>query len=376
MEKHEDSSAALLNKKICKSNAMIRSRYSISLLGEQCLNYSLSLISKNCTKDSKNVTISFPVSDIKLMTGCNSSRIYANLKTAAKELMTTIFVSEEPARNNFNMKILASNAVCENGVFTIYFNDKIIPDLVELKEKYTKFMLSELFSFSSVYSLRLYEFLKSFYHQKKNMVSKDQYEVSVGFPEILFIIGVYNIDDPRVEKFLDRQKPPYDYGAIAKILDPANSMDFGRFNMRILKSAITEINQCTQMAVTSIPNRSGRGGKVERITFSFSITLPEEEQKDESLINAEITQDISERIFKEMAIAGYDISIKDAEEISKQAGGDYNRFYTAFNLLRASKEEIKNPVAYILSCEKERHIASRAQLGRLKEKGIICQTNF
>ena len=98
------------------------------------------------------------------MFNCNMKNAYYFLRKACKKLMKTSVIVEKIELNQTWEINICSHAVYneKQGSITIMFTDSIMPYLVQVREKFVMYSLKEISSFSSLYSVRLYELIQEF----------------------------------------------------------------------------------------------------------------------------------------------------------------------------------------------------------------------
>lgn len=155
-----------------------------------------------------------------------------------------------------------------NDKVTVEFNHRIMPYLIELKNNFTQYQISELIDLNSKYSIVLYKWLSMFYNQYeyyKNKGNRNKGQLlKYKNPEI-------TLKDLRILTDTIHEYPRFD-----------------NFETWILKKPINEINKNTTINVTYEKIRSGRS--ISSIKFHIeknSINTNEfykEEQQDETYL--------------------------------------------------------------------------------------------
>ncbi len=350
-----------------KSNMVIRSRFSSSLLAEQVFNYICASLKESDIEGRDNLAFCFPVSEIKKLLGKNSGSIYNRLKDAAMEIGSRYIMCEDTQNDSFVYVNIISKAEYNNGQIKFCLNRDAIPYILYLKGNFTKLTARDSFLFSSFYSLRLYEILWSAYKQERAYQKSPFHKpvfVFCDYARLLFDLGVADTSDIGVRDYFKKTRiSDVNYEEAAKRSYKPIDSSWTNVRDRIIKRAITEINEKTELNVSFEPKRTGKGGKITGIVFSC-------EGKDEAKTKASSSEpDILLKILADMLEAGYEITLGDAKKIAAAADNDSYRIYAAINILKSSAGHINDPVSYVLSAVKEEYIASKPQLQRLRESG-------
>ena len=127
----------------------------------------------------------------------------------------------------------------------IQFNSNIMPYLIELKEKFTQYALSDLVDLNSKYSIILYKWLSMNYNQYEHYIVKG---------------------GRREEQVEAYRNPSISIQELRTITDTVNEYKkFGNFETRVLKEPLEEINVHTSFNVTYDKIKKGRS--IDSIVF-------------------------------------------------------------------------------------------------------------
>ena len=208
-------------------NRFVEARYKLTVEEQRIMLALISLIQPD-DEDFKDYKI--PVSVLKELTGTKRKDIYSAVKEAVERLLKrTIKIETEEGFEAFNF-ISYGRYKRGEGYFIVSIDKHLKPYLLQLKERFTSIPLKYIFPLRSTYSIRLYELLK-------------QYE-STGFrvdylPELREMLGIEPNEYPR----------------------------FDNFERKILKVAIKEINEKTDLEVSYTKKKTGR--KITHIEFEI-----------------------------------------------------------------------------------------------------------
>ena len=127
----------------------------------------------------------------------------------------------------------------------IRFNQDIIPYLIELKQNFTKYALSEIMELNSKYSIILYKWLSMQYNQYEHYSNKG---------------------GRRAEQVESYRNPSISVKELRTITDTVNEYkEFWNFENRVLKKGIEEINAHTSFNVSYEKIKKGRS--IDSIVF-------------------------------------------------------------------------------------------------------------
>lgn len=172
----------------------------------------------------------------------HDNRTYSNLRNAAKSLIRNpIRLFDSKTNQVVELVWLLSNKyeVGEKGAgVTIEFSPKITPYLFEIKKRFTSLDFEIVAKLNTVFSLRLYQWLKEAENKPQHQKDYSTIELILDIEwmkEHSQIVGSYPV--------------------------------WKDFNNRVLKPAIEKINAVTDLSVFASPVKSGR--KVTSVRFSF-----------------------------------------------------------------------------------------------------------
>lgn len=219
------------NELVVKHNDLVEARYNLNLTEQKIILYSVSKINTN--KDKFNL-IKLEVKEITKLIGTDNDR-YSEFSSIANGLMDKkIYFKDRP---NLDIRWLASSEYVGDGIIELEFSEKLIPYLLKLKEKFTRYQLKNIINFKNKHSLRIYELMKQY-----QSIGKRNFELEE-FKEILFLENQYE-----------------------------RIYDFRRF---VLDSAKEEINKDTDINISYETIKKGR----KIVGISFKIESKDQERE-------------------------------------------------------------------------------------------------
>jgi plasmid replication initiation protein len=160
------------NNLVISSNDLVHAKYDLTLWQKRVFVYAISQLEKNKTHFEP---IRMNIKDIiKFFKASDGALAYNAIIEAPKSLDRTIevpYISEKGFLRYGFVKLVQQYTIpaddkSENQYIEIEFNDALRPHLLELKEKFLKYDISNVIELQSTYSFRMYEILKSHEFQK------------------------------------------------------------------------------------------------------------------------------------------------------------------------------------------------------------------
>ena len=222
-------------------NKLVEARYKLTVEEQRIM---LALISLIQPEDEDFKDYKIPVSVLQELTGTRRKDIYTAVKEAVEKLLKrTIVIETEKDFEAFNF-ISYGRYRRGEGYFIVSIDKHLKPYLLKLKEKFTSIPLKFIFPLRSVYAIRLYELLK-------------QYE-STGY---------------RIDYLSDLRE--------MLGIEPDEYKRFDNFERKVLKTAIKEINEKTDIEVKYKKKKTGR--KITHIEFEIK-SKPNISKDDETIL--------------------------------------------------------------------------------------------
>lgn len=164
------------NLTVSKQEALVQARYSLGELAVKLMSLIISMVNKD---DQVFNVYTLKVKDFSNLVGIDGRSIYENFKKAGEELMENpIYIPKEKGFLMINW--VSSFEYVENeATIEISIDPKLIPYLIEFRNRFLKYKLRNILSLRSSYSIRLYELLKDKYNLNKRYETSKTWEVSV-----------------------------------------------------------------------------------------------------------------------------------------------------------------------------------------------------
>ncbi len=224
---------------VYKSNKVIEAGYKLNLNEQRLI---LACISKVNSSKPLLATERFEVTakEFSTLFGISQDKTYQTLKEVAEQLFERYVIIDNPDPDTPTLKytktrwISSIDYLPELGKISLYFAQRMLPYLSELKGQFTFYRLENISEMNSIYAIRLYELLMQWKTTGKREVEidwlKEQFEL-----------------DESYDRMFDLKK---------YVIDPA----------------INDINTHSNYNVSWTQRKTGR--RVTHLTFEFSEKLP------------------------------------------------------------------------------------------------------
>lgn len=217
---------------IVKKNEFLKFKYSLTLIEQRILLACISKIDSRLSLPSDYEFI-ITVQEMSDLFDEKKDNIYRDLKTGCKKLQKSVItVNDHEGVEDINWVSRAKYWNDQSKV-RLVFNNAVLPYLTSISEKFTKYKLSDVQNFQSVYSLRIYELLA-------------QYQIS----------GAVEIEIDELRRILNLEQ---------------KYSTFGELKRSVIDVAIREINEYSNLNVKYGERKRGR--KVVSIQFSFETKM-------------------------------------------------------------------------------------------------------
>lgn len=308
--------------------------------------------------DNGHIVCQFRVPELRDIFGVSSKNFYESLRTACLHMSNKKIINFNDVQKSFRIHNLITDAVCENGLVTIRFNDMLSDQLINVSAKFTKFRLGIMTSFDSTYSYYIYEALRSRAYTPKGEEKKQEYIIDYNLAELKFDLGIYDASESREAQKIIQQSPNPDWEKVIEVLNSAPkakkpSLDrWVDLKAKCIDVAVEEINRKTDIEIYDIkPQRSGRGGKIRSLKFFVrykQLNPTVESTKSEP---TESNVDVVDEVYS--IIAPFGLKLREAMILANDAGYDIDRVKRAVEVLKNSKTEVKSVAGFLRTAIKE-----------------------
>ena len=143
---------------IVKHNDLIQARYNLSLNEQKIILYSASQIDRE--KENFNI-ISISIKEFTELLGTTQDR-YTEFKDIAKALISKTLYIEKEGAELVTSWLSSMEYIKDEGMIELEFSQKLIPYLLQLKNRFTRYQLENILYLENKYSVRVYELLKQY----------------------------------------------------------------------------------------------------------------------------------------------------------------------------------------------------------------------
>lgn len=342
----------IVNKSYKKSNELINAMGKGTALSQKLFAIGMQHIHVD---ETNNVVATIYGTDLRKMFKSSSGSLYEHIEALCDRQIkgATIFDWNLLMKDKENGKIEAHQVVTDasfkNGTLTLRYNNSLTDKIVNLQKDYTVLSLAETLSLKSVYSLRLYEMLKSAYDYQ-SAVTKKQGEMVFEYllPELKLELGIINSGGSKeIKAELEKESPDYDrIDELAEKTGQNKYKEFKIFNRNVLLKAKEELNNKTSLAVDYEPIKSGR----KAVGIRFFVT-----KKDlEAPKTVQIVQANRDEILDELIdLMHDDFKLREIREIAEAADYDISKIKKAYEYMQNYGKDIDVPIAFIKDCIKK-----------------------
>ena len=362
-----------------KSNELINAKGRTTLL---CLKL-FAIGMQNIRLDEHNhVVAKIYSSELKLLFDAKGGSFYTHIAEACEKSSSrsTLFdwsILTKDSENEYLRYVqVITDATFEDGVLTMRYNDLLTDILYGIKNDYTLLSLSETMMFKSIYSLRLYELLKSAYTKDESFNKTNDtriYEFHV--LDLKFRLGILVANEKKIREELKKENP--DYQMIQQYVDETNQSkwsDFRIFNRDVIKKSLKEINQKGDY---NIEYEGKKGEKRKVVMLRFFVT-PKTEATD--VENADIDvkgipQVVKDNIIEELYIEMRDdFKLHEVRQLCEDANYDKDNIIKTYEIYKET-DSVVVPIAWMRAALRDQYEKPIKEKKEKKEKKADFEQN-
>ncbi len=335
-----------------KANIIISSIYKCTLLESRLYAIAFNQINNAMEDKEGSLIVTLKVPEIIDKLDLKGRSLYGTLKKTAAKMTSGLSIGlTDPVTGGFTFVPFVTKAAYLSGEFIIRFPPEMKPFLKDVEKHYTMLSLNTILSFESVYSLKLYELLKSKSYAPKNVKTTNDtiYLIEISLAELKLELGVVNSALQKVRNVLintgEDGKP--DYEMAVKKADERMYESYSEFRRYVLDKSIKEINEKTEMNIDYSPIKAGRGGRAVAVSFKVILnTVKNGVTKDNQAKDHSVPDNIDDLIDKVREISGKNIKTSESRNILKLAGYDIQKVADADTYVKTKKYD--NYVSYMI----------------------------
>jgi plasmid replication initiation protein len=348
------------NKQIVISNTINEARFRMNKFEQKLLLYFIGVVDNR--SDFLNIKFEMSVTDFADFLELKRKDLHKTMYDTTREIASRVVEFRNELGNLVQMPVL-SKVEYKKGTVEIKVNSELAPYLVGLRNQFTKFSLSEVLSFKSLYSMRIYQILSQWVYKGN---------VDYSIEELRFMLDI----------------KPNEYTL------------YSNFKIKVLEVALKEINKTSTLKYTYKEVKTGR--KVTSITFTIKkidkakleqieevfapkTVQPKKKEEDKPKIIPEKVPDVNfvvigemkplddSQIFKRLVSLGY--SRQNSQKIIEECGEDYVIFVLEKSKIE-TRSKIDNKAGYftsVIGAYKEIYKDEKQREEEEKEQARISQ---
>ncbi|WP_026518674.1 replication initiation protein [Butyrivibrio sp. MC2021] len=359
MQKDKKEQLIVSSKSYKKSNELINAMGKGTALSQKLFAIGMQNITVD---DTNNVVATIYGSELRKMFKSSSGSLYEHIEALCDRQIkgATIFDWNLLMKDKENGKIEAHQVVTDasfkNGTLTLRYNNSLTDKIVNLKKDYTVLSLSDTLSLKSVYSLRLYEMLKSAYDHKRYITKEAGVQViEYNLTELKLELGVINSGGSKeIKNELGKDYPDYDkIDEIAEKLGQTKYKEYKIFNRNVLSKTKDELNLKTSLEVDYEPMKSGR----KTVGIRFFVNKKDIISEKEKVVPANKDEILDELI----DLMHDDFKLREIREIAETAEYDIEKVKKAYEYMQTYNTTIEVPIAFMKECIKNEYYLNKAK---------------
>ncbi len=306
---------------VVQSNRLVEAKYRLSVEEQKIVKILVSQIQKD-DEDFKDYE--FHIKDLAELLDMDHSNTYGVLRGITKRLVSRVLEFYDQEKKEFIQASWLSGAKYKEGLgtVTLHFDPLLKPLLLQLQSYFTKYEIGQVLRFKGQYTIRFFEFRKSFLGRQKQ--------------EIVFVLS-------ELREVLGLQKNEY------KI--------FRDFRNRVLEPARLELLEKTGKSFIWEPVRQGRGGKITGIRFVFDGDGESEPGREERMIPSPMKtkNGKTETAYHDLVVVDRLTRLGISPQTAQELAGRYAETYILekIAIVEAHPEYVKNAAGFVITALQE-----------------------
>ena len=169
------------NELVIQHNALVESRYRLSLQEKRLIIFLISEINK---KDNELNIVKTDVRELSQLIGVGASHLYRDMARVTKSLISRVLSIRNLDEDSLLQVSWISSAKYDfkKGKITLRISDELAPYLLKLQNNFTVLRTSDLMKFKSIYSVRIFELLSQYKLIGERYFDLESLKLSCGVP--------------------------------------------------------------------------------------------------------------------------------------------------------------------------------------------------
>lgn len=355
VDKENRNQIVINNKSYKKSNELINAMGKGTALSQKLFAIGM----QNIYVDDKNhVVATIYGTELRKMFKSSSGSLYEHIEALCDKQVkgATIFDWTLLMKDKKNGKIEAHSVVTDasfkNGTLTLRYNDYLTDKIINLQKDYTILSLADTLSLKSVYSLRLYEMLKSAYdYQSAVTKNKGELVFDYNLTELKLDLGIINSGGSRGEISAELEKSEPNYDRIEQLAEKTGQTkykEFKVFNRNVLSKAKDELNEKTSLDIDYEPIKNGRKTAGIRFFVKKKDTAVKDVTKPLEVNKEDVLDELIDLMHD-------DFKLREIREIAETADYDIIRIKKAYEYMTGYGGTVEVPIAFMKDCIKNEY---------------------
>ena len=269
------------NKTVALSNALAQSRQKTNLLESKLEFLAIYRLGEEMQErkrtDAKGNLytvhyVDISAAEIRQLIGSRSGRLYEQIETAALELKQKLYIYKDETKNQFAMQNLYGEVSYDGGKLSIEFNPATEFLFTQLASNYTKYRLNICFKFKSTGGFMLYKILKTHTYvlPEVDMALSQEQQESItkefSLADFRLQMGYVNLNQPDIKQEGSKIHP--DPEKMVELEKKPKYKRWQDFYARVVEPGIKEINEISDIYISSVVKRCSAHGKVESVLIT------------------------------------------------------------------------------------------------------------
>ena len=342
-KRNDETELALVSRSYKKSNELINAKGRGTLMSQKLFAAGM----ENLTVDeTNNVVATIYGKDLRRMFGSSAGSLYTHIEELCDrdKKGSTIFdwsiLLKDPENKRIVARQVVTDAVFENGVLKLRYNNSLTDKIIGLKSNFTTLSLEETMSMKSIYSLRMLEILKAAYDYESAISHhKGRIMFTYSIMELKLSLGIVTTNgDKKIREELEKEYP--DYEKIEKIVTNNGwnkYPEFRDFKRYVVKVAMDEINEKTNLSIDYEVVKNGRSA----VGIRFFVEKKAERDKLTD------KREVSDKCVEEVFLKTHDrFSLSEVMDVCAYAKYDTEKILGAYAYMVENWSTVKQPVAF------------------------------
>ena len=172
---------------VVKHNDLIEAKYDLNLNELKIILYAVSKLDRE--KEKFNL-LTLNIREFFNLLGTTQER-YSEIREIIKELRKKEIIVKKDGNELIVGWLSSIEYLGDQGEIELEFSEKLMPYLLQLKERFTRYELKNILYFKNKYSIRIYELLKQYEKIGKREINIKELRGYLGIKEVIISIELF-----------------------------------------------------------------------------------------------------------------------------------------------------------------------------------------